>query len=202
MLLQKPGEVQDTWNHFEYNTTDVTFHVEHGKTDKSGNFVPVDIPLPRGNLTKLLLAHIQQGQAVRLDYTPSPDGQATTLFVSGGGNAFSSATFDQYWAGLLKRTSTDIKHFPPSLARTSYVEEYISGMGDKPRTWDGAAVIMGNSVKTWGQNYAPMWRYKKAQEVIALHADYTRRRMEAANGRVDGLPATGSPAGPSAGHRA
>lgn len=182
--LQKSGEATDTWEHFAYQTTDVAFHVEHGKTDKHGNFVPLDVVLPRGNLTKLLLAHISQGQAVRMGYAPDPEGPATPLFVSGGRLPFSNCTFDQYWAGLLKRTARDIPHFPPSLARTSYVEDFMSGMGDKPRTWDGAAVIMGNSVKTWRQNYAPTLRVRSAREVIALHAEFTRRRMEAAGARA------------------
>lgn len=162
----------------------MAFHVEHGKTDKHDNFVSLDVILPRGNLTKLLLAHIGQGQAVRIGYSPAPDGSATTLLVSGGGNAFTNATFDHYWTGLLKRTAPDIPHFPPSLARTSYVEDFISGMGDRPQTWDGAAVIMGNSVKTWKRNYAPTQRIRSARDVIALHAEFTKQRMEAARARA------------------
>lgn len=180
MYMQAANDVPEAWEHFGYNSTDVAFHVEHGKTDKHGNFVPLDVILPRGNLTKLLLAHIEQGQAVRVGYTPDPEGSATSLLISGGGKTFTNSTFDHYWAGLLRRTAKDIPHFPPSLARTSYVEDFIAGMGDKPQTWDGAAVIMGNSVKTWTQNYAPTRRLRSARETIALHAEFTRRRMEAA----------------------
>lgn len=186
VCMQKPGETPDAWDHFDYNSTDVVFHVEHGKTDKHGNFVPLDVILPRGNISKLLLAHIHQGQAVRVGHNPDPEGSATTLLVSGAGRAFSNSTFNHYWTALLQRTAKDMPHFPPSLARTSYVEDFIAGMGDKPHTWDGAAVIMGNSVKTWVRNYAPTYRARTSRDVIALHAEFTKRRMEAARASTSG----------------
>lgn len=165
----------DKWDHFGYNTSEVVLHIQHGKTDKHGNFTPLELVMPRGNLAKLLLAHIMEGQARLI---PPPEGsKPTTMFVSGSGRPFNDSTFSQWWASLLKRTAPGITRFPPSLARTSFVEDYTCKYGEVPEMWDGAAAIMGNSVRTWMQNYSPTLRRRRAQDVIAMHEDYTRRRL-------------------------
>lgn len=171
--LDQPSEV--SWGLFDYDTTDIVMHIHHGKTDKHGNFTPLDFVLPRGTLGMLLLAHITAGQHVIA--TDDDRYRITYLFLSGGGNHFSDATFCQWWASLLKRTAPDIEHFPPSLARTSFVEDYTSKWGVPPEMWDGAATIMGNSVSTWLKSYNPSHRRRKAAEAVGLHGRYVRARL-------------------------
>jgi hypothetical protein len=163
---------------FDYETTDVVLHINHGKTDKHGNFTPLDITIPRGPLSFLLLAHITAGQEVLVGGDINDPYRIMPLFLSGGGNAFSDATFCQWWKALLKRSAPHIPHFAPTLARTSFVENYTSEYGLRPEMWDGAAAIMGNSVNTWFKNYNPRHRNKKAQEVVAMHSRYVKKQLD------------------------
>lgn len=176
-ILDPTTDINGTqWQLFDYQSTDVVLHIQHGKTDKHGNFTPLEICLPRGPLAFLLLAHICSGQEVLLDNNDPY--RVTPLFLSGGGNPFTDATFSQWWSALLKRSAPELPHFPPSLARTAFVEDYTSKYGVPPDMWDGAAAIMGNSVSTWLKSYNPSHRRRRALDVVAMHGRYVRRRLE------------------------
>jgi hypothetical protein len=73
---------------------------------------------------------------------------------------------------------TPQEYFPPSLARTMFVEDYTSEYGVPPEFWDGAAAIMGNSVAQWGQSYNPSKIRRLAQRAVNAHAAYVEQRRE------------------------
>ena len=60
-------------------------------------------------------------------------------------------------------------YFPPSLARTSFVSKYMEATGMTPNMWDGAATVMGNTVRTWSANYNPRKRARESQDAVNLH---------------------------------
>lgn len=60
--------------------------------------------------------------------------------------------------------------FPPSLARTMFIDEFSAGFGVLPKDWaEGAANIMGNTVPQWSASYAPRRKSRMAQRAIAAH---------------------------------
>lgn len=79
----------------------------------------------------------------------------------------------------MKRTASDygVQVFPPSLARTSFVSEYTNSLGVHPTMWDGAATVMGNTVRTWERNYSPHKRSKECQRSVDLHAAFVNTVM-------------------------
>ena len=42
-----------------------------------------------------------------------------------------------------------------------------------PSTWDGAAITMGNSTKTWRQSYAPTLKNRSVQGVVDGYSNFT-----------------------------
>jgi hypothetical protein len=42
-----------------------------------------------------------------------------------------------------------------------------------PSTWDGAAITMGNSTKTWRQSYAPTLKNRSVQGVVDVYSNFT-----------------------------
>ena len=73
------------------------------------------------------------------------------LFVSRGGKAYSDATFSQYWTTVMDKVDTmGQPHFPPSKARTMYVERITSETGLPPDMWDGVAAVMDNTTRQVG----------------------------------------------------
>lgn len=163
------------WDRFNYASTEVVLHIRHGKTDKHGNFTPLDIVLPHCGLSMLLVAHIAQGQELLVaNRGPVSPEVPTNLFVSRYGNGFSDQTFSQWWSGLLARTG--MPHFPAVMARTSFVMDYTGKYGVDPNMWDGAAAIMGNSVATMKACYNPLYRQNKAKEVVATYEAYVEKR--------------------------
>jgi hypothetical protein len=97
------------------------------------------------------------------------------LFLAGSGKEFTSTTFTQYWKTVMKKTiSGDIlEYFPPSAARNAFIEDYTGRFGDNPDLWEGAAMIMGNTVAQWEKTY-----YRKArrrglmQRAVEAHSTY------------------------------
>lgn len=76
--------------------------------------------IPRGPLVKLLLCHIREGHRLLNLERPGP---TVTLFCNSSGKAFTSCTFVHYWMALMKDVDTlGQQYFPPSAARTMYVE--------------------------------------------------------------------------------
>ena len=78
--------------------------------------------------------------------------------------------------------------FPPSLARTMFVDEFSAAFGVLPKDWaEGAANIMGNTVEQWKASYAPKRKSRLAQLAIASHQLITRARIaEAAQAGMGG----------------
>ena len=78
------------------------------------------------------------------------------MFVSRGGTAFGDATFSQYWTMIMDKVDTmGQPHFPPSKARTMYVEHITSETGLPATMWDGVAAVMGNTTRQVGRSYKP-----------------------------------------------
>ena len=140
---------------------------------RRGGAAPLKYTFPDGTLVKLFLAHIGQGHNVlTMDSATWRAGKATppNLFVSRDGRAFSNATLVHYWSGLMAKVDTlGQSYFPPSLARTMFVEEYTSAHGADPSTWDGCAAIMGNSTRQWRDTYNPSRKRRAAQRAIDVH---------------------------------
>ena len=143
------------------------FIAPHHKTDRRG-FAAIQIDLPGGIFTKLLLIHIDHGHKVLTqgtgDYMPY-------LFSTRSGKPFSTANFTQYWKAIMK-TAVGVPYFAPSLARTSFVNTYTNEFGVEPALWDGAATIMGNTVKMWNEQYNPLKRGREAQAAVDRHSAF------------------------------
>jgi hypothetical protein len=73
-------------------------------------------------------------------------------------------------------SAQDLKYFPPSIARTVFVEDYTSEYGVEPDMWDGAAVIMGNSTVQWRASYNPSRKRRDATNALSLHEAYVAAR--------------------------
>jgi hypothetical protein len=173
-------EQEEAW-YYEYSAHQVSNVVVHGKNDRHQGASPLKFIFPRGPLTKLFLAHVLEGQHILTLERAEP---MSRLFVTRLGKEYSDATFSQHWKYLLEGTST-LKYFPPSSARTVFVEDYTSKFGVEPEMWDGAAAIMGNTVRQWGASYNPSRRQRIAQRAVDGHAEYsTRRANEAGPSRL------------------
>ena len=177
---------------YNYSTTDITFHVVHGKNDRcdSRDCYQINFTAPRGDLVKLLLAHIQEGHGIMT----MEHEEATTIFFNPRSKmAFSDSTFTQYWQVLLKRPGdggTRLPYFPPSKCRQIFVDDYILMCGKEPLMLDGASAVMGNTVRQWRDSYNPSRRRVAARRAVAHHATFTAAVVAAAR------PAGGMPPGP------
>ena len=145
------------------------FFAPHHKTDRKG-FAAIEFEFPSGPLTRMLLLHLDFGHKL---ITQSNGDNVMTLFNSRYGNSFSPQTYTHYWATIMK--SASVPYFPPSLARTSFVDEYTSTFGEEPAMWEGAATIMGNTVKTWMEAYNPRKRARDAQAAVDCHNEFAAR---------------------------
>ena len=65
-----------------------------------------------------------------------------------------------------KTAPQDLVRFPPSLARKSFVEWYTLEYGEEPEMWDGAADIMGNSVRKWREVYNVSHKKRRMQKTV------------------------------------
>jgi hypothetical protein len=165
--------------HFDYSIRDVCCSVVHGKNDRRHGSSPLTLVFPRGPLVKLMLAHVFAGQRM---LTLERGDAMIRLFVTRQGKEFSDATFVHFWRTLMEATDTNgIEYFPPSKARTVFVEDYTSRYGVEPDMWDGAASVMGNCVRQWEASYNPSRRQRLAQKAVEAHAQYSARRMEDAS---------------------
>lgn len=166
-----------TW-WFEYDNTCITSHVVHGKNEFRGQGVALDYKLPRGTLTKLLLAHIGEGHKVLTQAT----GGEVRLFVTSTGIPFAKPSlFTQHWEKLMRRcpiaAAKSIPYFPPVAGRRIFVEGYTSSNGVEPDLWDGAAHVMGTSVRRWGETYNPSRKRRQAQLAVDNHSNYMASMM-------------------------
>lgn len=64
--------------------------------------------------------------------------------------------------------------FPPNAARTIFVEAYTSANGAEPDYWDGAAAVMGNTVRQWSASYRPNRLVNAAEQAIEAHTSFVQ----------------------------
>ena len=145
----------------------IRFIAPHHKTDRRG-FAAIQIDLPEGIFTKLLLIHIDHGHKV---LTQGTGEYMPYLFATRSGRPFSTANFTQYWKAIMK-TAVGVPYFAPSLARTCFVDKYTDEFGEEPALWEGAATIMGNTVKMWNEQYNPLKRGREAQAAVDRHSAF------------------------------
>lgn len=127
-------------------------------------------------LVTMLTAYLVEGHALLAGY----DGNhlCPYVFVSRHRTRFSDATFTTYWEGLIEREGlSDVeKSFPPIRLRTSFVSSYTNpryGRGEDE--WEGAANIMGTSVRQFKAVYAPDLRAHQSQQAVDAHAAFRDR---------------------------
>jgi hypothetical protein len=161
----------------------VVFHIRHGKNDRrpSSSEYCLSFKVPESLLCRLLLAHIRYGHPI-LTQLSNAVGRSR-LFVTGSGNAFSDATFVQYWTSAMKNTAFTfgLDYFPPSKARTVFVEAYTEQNGGmEPEFWDGASAIMGNSPKQWEKTYNPSRRQRNATSAVHSYQEFVKRQRQKA----------------------
>ena len=160
------GDAPD-WGSDVADTRVIQFIAPHHKTERRG-FSAISFDLPEGIFTKLLLLHIDHGHRILTQYTGD---YMPFLFSTRMGKQFSACNFTQYW-GILMKSAKDIPYFPPSLARTSFVDSYTSVFGEEPEAWEGAATVMGNTVKMWNEMYNPLKRGREAQAAVDRHEGF------------------------------
>lgn len=163
----------------------IMLHVVHGKNDKRIVKASHDISffIPHGDFFKLLMAHIMFGHDVISMGMPIEE-----LFFSCGMMRFSNATFTQYWEKLMgwDGSTFGLSYFPPSFARKIFIEDYMATHGAEPDMLDGAAAVMGNTVKQWKASYMPQRRKRLASmAVVARHAEIVAHAIDVGGG-VDG----------------
>lgn len=182
-----PTGQDSTW-HFGYPSKAVRLEIVHGKNDRRQcrEMYNVSFTLPEGPISKLLLAHLFEGQHLLTHHLPDNHGH---MFVTGSGASFSNAVFTQYWAKLMRRAEAEygLAYFPPSLARTIFVEDYTLVHGSSPDMLEGAAAIMGNTVAQWEKSYNPSKRRRLAREVVAHHHKFARQVDEIEREEEDGM---------------
>ena len=161
---------------YDYEKRAVSIVVVHTKNDRRRNNSPLEYTLPRGPLSKLVMAHVKEGHKL---LTLEREDTMLRLFVTKQGKEFNDATFCQFWETLMSSTASGMQYFPPSLARTAFVEDYTSEFGVEPDMWDGAAVIMGNSTEQWRASYNPSRRGRNARRAIGGHEAYVTARTGA-----------------------
>lgn len=156
--------------HFSYGAEKVKLFIEHGKNDRreKKEQYKVDVAFPRGVVSKLWAVHLGVGQQLLTHHLPF---EQPRVFVSKPGNAFSDVTFTHYWERLMHDAEGefDLHYFPPSMARTIFIEHYTSKHGVTPDLIDGAASIMGNSAAQWRATYNPSRKRRLAAMVVAEH---------------------------------
>jgi hypothetical protein len=167
-------------NHFELaalpsGERGINFVAPHHKNDRRG-FEQIKFRIPcAGPLNRLLLRHFDSGHAL---LTQATGQDVPNLFVTRRGGAFTAVTFTHQWKTLM-RSSSEIEYFCPSLARTAFVSEYTNTSGLPADMWDGAATVMGNTVKMWNKEYNPQKRLREAQAAVDVHETFATRIMMA-----------------------
>jgi hypothetical protein len=166
LVEKEASELVAPW-HFDYAITDVRLTIVHGKNDRRAvreNF-RISFEIPVGDLQKLWMAHICGGRELLTLEKPIPSGR---VLVTDDGNSFNNATFVHYWEKAMRTAKPyGIKYVPPSRMRSVFVEQYTAVHHAEPEMWDGAAVIMGNSVEQWRRTYNPSLKRRLAQRAVA-----------------------------------
>ena len=159
----------------------VTLHIQHGKNDRRASAAAyrISFQVPAGPLSRLLLAHVRYGHLLLTQ--ENPDAASGRLFVLDSGKAFDDSTFVQYWSKAMRQTAGkfNLPYFPPSKARTMFVEAYTEQNGGmEPSFWDGASAIMGNTPQQWNASYRPSKRQRDADKVVGSYSEFLKRQNE------------------------
>jgi hypothetical protein len=141
----------------------------HHKTEDSRKG-SMSVTLPSGTLSTLMQFWITEGWDSLSRRAPGGR-RSGNLFTSSLTNAFTDSTFTQYWKKVM--SSAGAAYFPPNLARTSFVESYVSVMDQG--LWQGAAQVMGNTPRQWGASYTPSSRNRTMQMAVDGHAVFQGR---------------------------
>lgn len=150
------------WNESESGGTDLTLHVVHGKNDRRHQHGDFSVGIPDGLFKDLLLSHVEEGRAAL--EAAATNTTCIKLFVSQQGNPFSDATFIHYWRSTMASAAAfGLTYITPTIARTVFVEDYSSHC--PPQFWEGAATVMGNTVRQWKASYMPSRKRKLVQNM-------------------------------------
>lgn len=176
LVLQ--SRASDSWG-TGYASTSVTLHIVHGKNDRRPcrDAYRINFPLPRGKCTKLLIRHITEGfRILNKETVEDPPRTREFLFSPKSNVPFSDSTFCQYWKRVMLSTARPfgLAYFPPTKARTIFVEEYVRVHGTEPAMWDGASIIMGNSAEQWFKSYMPSHKRTLARMAVARFGEYAQ----------------------------
>jgi hypothetical protein len=158
--------------------------VVHDKNDRRPSACPVQFSFPEGPLTDLLLTYIFVGYDVRRSFTRQKNHRVTELFFSSEGKAFYNSSFTQYWEKIMKSCPVaeekGIKYFAPSAARTTYADDSTAAFGIPKEHLEGAATIMGHSMRQHlsERSYNPYKRSKQAQAALPQHTEYVERALK------------------------
>lgn len=171
ILRDGVGEVWDK----RFGKGTIRLHIRHGKNDrrKKAAAYMFAFDLPEGDLTAMLRVHIRMGV-----YIISRRRRPQKLFHSRGRNPLSSSGFSNYWKGYVMADAAESGVEPccATAFRTLFVENFTCTEGGMPEElWEGAAIIMGNSVATWCTTYWPSMRRKKAELVIRDYKKFVEK---------------------------
>lgn len=154
-----------------HHVQQVTIFAPHHKNTHRG-FPAIEVTLPKGLLTDLLVIHIKEGHTLLTKGKEQP-----MLFVTpSSGQPFSKSTICQYWSSLMDRTvHNEFQSCTITALRTAFVEGYTGAYGMPAEEWEGAANIMGNSSPAWHAHYAPTLRKRRSQAAADSHAVFRAR---------------------------
>lgn len=167
----KGDRVEVTGCNMSYTgSTDITIKVVHGKSDRKHQHGGYQVDIPEGLFKDLLLSHIEEGRAA-LEQEGAGKEACLKLFVSNSGNPFNDATFVHYWRGVMDSARAfGLDYIPPTVARTVFVEDCC--LNTPKQFWEGAAMVMGNTVKQWAQSYNPSRKRRLVESMAANFKQY------------------------------
>ena len=157
--------------------------IVHGKNDRrrSAASYAVRVPIPTsGVLHTLILLHLVHGRSVLAG------AQHSFLFMNRNAKPFDDSGFSNYWQVLLNNGKTywpdiDLDTFPPSVARTMFVDDFMRRFGHAPDLLEGASAVMGNTPQQWRRNYDPHRRGRLATAAVNHMEERTSGRRSRAN---------------------
>jgi hypothetical protein len=158
------------YNQTESGSTELKLLVVHGKNDRRHQEGNYQVEIPTGLFKDLLLSHIEEGRFA-LEQVGFNKEACLKLFVSNAGNPFSDATFVHYWKTAMDTAlGFGLPYITPTLARTVFIEDCCNHT--PPQFWEGAALVMGNTVKQWRQSYNPSRKRRLVEDMTALFHNY------------------------------
>ncbi len=178
----------------------IRYIAPHHKMDRSKP-ISITYVLPPGQLTDLLLLHINEGYGIMTEKL----GKQSCLFMDRvTGEEFSDQTFCTWWKSVLKAKNYGIGGFEPyfsaNTGRRIYCEWYTAVSGYAAEEWSSAGACMGNGPKVWLSHYAPTVRQRMMQHAVDNHA--AKRGAAVVPPPMAASMHPGAPAAPAASHAA